>query len=49
MKSSKDVPSPKKPVTTKDELKFICQKIADLDALWRINDIQEPPPLKRAA
>lgn len=38
-----------KPSTTRDELKLVCRKIADMDALWRINDTDEAPPLKRAA
>jgi hypothetical protein len=51
MKSSKDLnpSSASKPSTTRDELKLVCRKIADMDALWRINDIEEAPPLKRAA
>ena len=50
--------SPKEPnqssvvkvLTTKDELMLVCRRIADLDALWRINDVTESTaPLKRAA
>jgi hypothetical protein len=50
--------SPKEPnqssvvkvLTTKDELMLVCRRIADLDALWRINDVTESSaPLKRAA
>jgi hypothetical protein len=50
MKPAKDVsPSTKKPSTTKDELKLVCQKLADVDAFWRMIDLEESPPLKRAA
>jgi hypothetical protein len=35
--------------TTSEELKLICKKIADLDALWRMNPLQESPIEKRAA
>jgi hypothetical protein len=51
MKSPKDVhpSSVKRTFTTKDELKLVCKKIADMDALWRSCDSSEPQPLKRAA
>ena len=51
MRSPKDASpsSGNKPSTTRDELKLVCRKIADMDALWRINDLEEVPPLKRAA
>jgi len=51
MRSAKDVSrsSRNNPSTTREELKLVCRKIADVDALWRINDLEEVPPLKRAA
>jgi hypothetical protein len=51
MKPAKDLDqlSVKRPTTTRDELKLVCEKIADMDALWRVSDFREPPPLKRAA
>ena len=37
-------------LTIKEELMLVCQRIADVDALWRMNDVKESPiPLKRAA
>ena len=39
-----------KVLTTKDELMLVCRRIADVDAIWRMNDVKESPvPLKRAA
>jgi hypothetical protein len=35
--------------TTSEELKLVCKKIADVDALWRMNPLQESPIEKRAA
>ena len=52
MKSRKepDQSSVVKVLTTKDELMLACRRIADVDALWRMNDVKESPvPLKRAA
>lgn len=51
MKPAKDLDqsSAKRSTTTSDELKLVCKKIADVDALWRTTDFREPPPLKRAA
>jgi hypothetical protein len=51
MQTPKDVnpSSSNKPSTTRDELKLVCRKIADVDALWRTSDSQESQPLKRAA
>jgi hypothetical protein len=51
MKPAKDLnqSSAKRPATTNDELKLVCKKLADVDALWRTSDFPEPPPLKRAA
>ena len=51
MKPSKDTnPSwTKTSTTTKDELKLVCKKIADVDALWRMSASRKSPRLKRAA
>ena len=52
MKSPKepDQSSIVKVLTTKDELMLVCRRIADVDAVWRMNDVKESPvPLKRAA
>jgi hypothetical protein len=51
MKPDEDAdPSWRKPsATTREELKIVCKKIADVDALWRMNPLQEAPTEKRAA
>ena len=35
--------------TTRDELKLVCQRIADIDALWRTSAFAQTPAEKRAA
>ena len=39
----------KRSATTREELKIVCKKIADVDALWRMNPLQQAPTEKRAA
>ena len=39
----------KKSITTTEELKLVCRKIADVEALWRTSALQELSALKRAA
>lgn len=34
---------------TRDELKLVCQRIADMDALWRTSAFAQDPTEKRAA
>jgi hypothetical protein len=34
---------------TRDELKLVCQRIADMDALWRASAFTQAPTEKRAA
>ena len=34
---------------TRDELKLVCQRIADIDALWRTSAFGQAPAEKRAA
>ena len=34
---------------TRDELKLACQRIADMDALWRTSAFAQAPTEKRAA
>lgn len=34
---------------TRDELKLVCQRIADIDALWRTSACAQAPTEKRAA
>ena len=34
---------------TRDELKLVCQRIADMDALWRTSALPEDRTEKRAA
>ena len=34
---------------TRDELKLVCQRIADIDALWRTSAFAQDPTEKRAA
>ena len=34
---------------TRDELKLVCQRIADIDALWRTSAFAQAPADKRAA
>jgi hypothetical protein len=50
MKPDKEDPVwTKRSATTREELKIVCEKIADVDALWRMNPLQESPTEKRAA
>lgn len=45
-------PASKKPTSVTHELKLVCAKIADVDAVWRFSALRKsssPSPLKRAA
>jgi hypothetical protein len=44
-----DASSSRRSATTREELKIVCKKIADVDALWRMNPFHESPIEKRAA